>query len=129
MKRYIGALLLGFLSHMAYSQEHVATFMMTSECVSSVEVKASNYFPGWDLKITLQDVAASDLHEFSSDRMGKKILLIDGNGNQVLRGGAVVREPLPSPFVISGIQTEEEATKARIGILSSSGPCGVGGTR
>jgi hypothetical protein len=129
MKQYISALLLGFLSPIAYSQEYVATFIITSECVSSVEVKASNHVPGWDLKITLKDGAARDLHEFSSDRIGKRILLIDGNGAEILRGGAIVREPLPSPFVISGIQAEEEAIKARNGILSSSGPCGVGGSR
>jgi len=81
--------------------------------------------PGWDLVITLKESTAVKLRGFSSEQIGRKMLLVDGYGKEILIGGAVVKEPLPSPFVISGIQTEEDTIKARDRIISSSGACGV----
>lgn len=100
-------------------------YVITSDCISSVEVMASKYVPGWDLVIKLKDIEAKNLYEFSKENIDERVFLIDGNDNNIIRNGAVIREPLPSPFHVSGIETQEEAIDARKTILSSVGDCGV----
>ena len=111
------------ISQASYSGERDVAFVITSDCVSSVEVKKSKYIEGWDLAISLNKEAANKLFSLSSNNIGNMLTMYDGNNTVVI--SAVIIEPLPPSFASSGIESKEKALKAKKSILASTGKCGV----
>ena len=123
MKRLVEIIFLLVISQASYSEERNVAFVITSDCVSSVEVKKSEYVEGWDLAISLNKETANKLFNLSSKNIGNMLTVYDGNNSVVI--SAVVMEPLPPSFVSSGIETKEKALKSKQSILQSTGKCGV----
>ncbi|MEW8018637.1 MAG: hypothetical protein AB2786_15650 [Candidatus Thiodiazotropha endolucinida] len=121
MKRFVEILILLLISQASYSEERDVAFVITSDCVSSIEVKESKYIEGWDLAISLNEAAASKLYKLSSNNINNKLTIYDGNNAVVI--SAVMREPLPSSFVTSGIESKGMALKSKQSILESKGKC------
>ncbi len=123
MKRLVEIIFLLFIAQVSYAEEHDVAFVITSDCINSVEVHKSKYINAWDLAISLNTEAANELFNLSKNNVGNMLTIYDGNNAVVI--SAVVREPLPSAFVSSGIESKEKAIKSKESIMKSSGKCGV----
>jgi preprotein translocase subunit SecD len=123
MKKLVEIIFLLLISQFSYAGESEVSFVVTSDCVTSIEVKKSIYTESWDLVTSLNEEAANNLFKLSSNNIGNKLTMYDGNNFVVI--SAIVREPLPSSFATSGIESEEEALKIKKSILESKGKCGV----
>jgi preprotein translocase subunit SecD len=110
------------ISSNTYAGEKGAHFIITADCVTSIEVKKSRFAGVWNLEISIDEDAAKKLYSLSSKNIGKKITTLDGNNIVVYE--AVVMEPISKIFKISGIASEEMARKSKKSILESTGKCG-----
>ena len=122
MKRVISFLLFFLVSGPAYTAEGGAKFTITSDCVTSIEVKKSRFVDAWDVEITLNEAAGKQLFNVSSKNISRKLTMLDGNNHVVHE--AIVRGAFSSTFVISGVESEKEALRAKESVLKSTGECG-----
>jgi hypothetical protein len=102
------------------------TFVITSECITSADIEESDFMPeaGWRLIINIDASTAAELHTFSGNNIGTKVHIVDGVGNELINGGAVIMDRISSPIVISWFKSKNKAVDARNSVLSTKGVCG-----
>ena len=102
----------------------VPRFVITSNCISSIEVKESGYIPGWTLIVNLDNDAANDLLAFSKKYLKAQVRIIDGEGKRIIENDIVIQTPLSTTFHVMALESKNEALNSKKSILSTMGKCG-----
>ena len=125
MKTLFRIILLISFSQSAFGNTDVPVFIVTSNCVQSIEVKDSNIGLGWTLIVNLDDDAAKSLLTFSNEHLKEQARITDGAGNRVIKNDVRIQTSISTPFLVSGLNSQKEAQDAKKRILSTKGKCGV----
>ena len=123
MKTLFSLIIIIYSCQVALAETDTPVFTITSDCILSIEVKKSDYIPGWVLNINLNSPAAKSLHVFSLENLKTPIRLIDGHGNNIIKNSIIIQTPLSTPFQVAALDSYEIAISAKKTILSSKGTC------
>ena len=106
----------------ANAEEKGAKFIITSDCVISVEVKKSRVSDTLDVVFSLNEDAGKKLLDLSKRYISRKLTILDGN-NRII-SEAIVYGVFSSVFMVSGIQSEKAALRISKSVMASTGECG-----
>jgi hypothetical protein len=102
----------------------IPRYVITSECITSIEVHETKYPVGWALIIELNESAAEEMLSFSKKYIGKKVRIVDGKEKNIIKNGVTMQSYLSSSFQVAGLSSQKEAINAKMSILGTSGKCG-----
>jgi len=126
MNKLLTIISIFILSQSACFANETPDYVVSSDCVTSIEIQPSKYYnPGWSLVIYLNETTANQLLSYSKDNIGLKVRFVNGNGKEIIKDDVVIRSEISSPFLLSGLMTEQEAENAKKSISSSKGQCGI----
>ena len=124
MKNLITIFLVSFgISSNCFSAS-IPRYVISSECITSIEVQEMKHTTEWALLIKLNDSSANQMLSFSKKYIGKKVRMIDGQEKRIIKNDIRILSYLSSPFQITGLSSEEEAINAKMSILKTDGKCG-----
>ena len=124
MKTTLLFLLLMQSHQVAFAENSIPTYRITSNCIVSIEVKKSEFIPAWEVNVNLNSSAANSLHQFSLENLKTPIRLIDGNNKNITKDHIIIQTPLSTRFQIAGLEVHKEAINVKKSIMSSKGTCG-----
>ena len=126
MSKVIIIILALIINSSANADAESPVFVITSECITSVNIEESDFLPesGWRLIVNINVVAAAKLHAFSENNLGKKARIVDGVGNNLIAGGALIMSRISTPIAISGFKSKDKAESSKKSVLSTQGECG-----
>jgi len=102
----------------------IPRYVITSECITSIEVHETKYPIGWGLLIKLNESAAEEMLRFSKKYIGKKVRIVDGNEKNIIKNGLTMQSYLSSSFQVVGLSSQKEAINAKKSISETTGKCG-----
>lgn len=125
MKTLFAIILLFSFSHSICVGAEPPVYVLSSDCVTSIKIRYLKIHSTWAVVISLNDAAANALREYSKKNIGKSIRVVDGRGIRITKNDMVIYDVISSNFLISGMGSRKNASKAKKSISSSKGACGI----
>jgi len=118
-------LILISLSQSVYASTEVPAYVISSDCVLSVEVNDSISNTGWTVIVNINESAAESLLIFSKKHLKKQVRFIDGEGNKISNRDVMLQTPVSKSIHLTGLKSRREANAAKNSILSTKVACGA----
>ncbi len=117
--------IVAMLSQSIYANTNIPTYIITSNCVISIEVSDSKFNTGWTAIINIDNFAAESLLVFSKKHLKKQVRFIDGKGNKISSRDIMLQTPISKSIYLTGLKSRTEALIVKSSILSTKGLCGA----
>ncbi|MFP1680620.1 SecDF P1 head subdomain-containing protein [Alloalcanivorax sp. C16-2] len=125
MWRVVVVMLLGWSSSvMAAEAEPAESFRLSNACLESARAATEDETGMPVVYIRLDDHGGALLHEFTRSRVGRKMRLIDGEGQPLMESAPYIQSPLNKGLMLTGFDSDAQARDAVQRIKHGQGECG-----